>query len=839
MMNEQTEAPESMLAPPGSRTGMSAPALKRALLDHLFYTCAKDIADAQAPDLYRALAHTVRDRLIHRWLATRHNYLSQEDVKLVCYLSSEFLVGRSLGLCLVNLGLYESAELIMRERGFELSAILEQETDPGLGNGGLGRLAACFMDSLATLELPAIGYGIRYDFGIFEQLIEDGRQIERRDNWLQHGSAWEMPRHEYSQIVRFGGHVEMHADRNGRMRMEWVGAQEVLGLPFDSFIIGHQTNTVNTLRLWSARATRDFNLALFNEGDYRKAVEQKMDSENISKVLYPNDKTEAGKVLRLKQQYFFVACSIADIVRRYKNTHETMDQLPERIAIQLNDTHPAIAVAELMRVLVDQEQLEWDAAWNLSQRTLGYTNHTLLPEALEKWPVKMFEALLPRHLQIIYEINRRFLRTVHIHWQGDAERMRRMSLIEEGDTKQIRMAHLATVGCHSINGVAELHTQLIKEDLLKDFYELWPERFNNKTNGVTPRRWLLYANQRLSDLITTRIGTAWSERNFDQIRRLKDFANDDELLTQLWRVKHENKKDLVHIVKQRTDVELDPNSLFVVQVKRIHEYKRQLLAILQVISMYIDCKRHPEQVTVPRSYIFAGKAAAGYQVAKLHIKLINDVADIINSDPGVSNRMRVAFVPNYSVSLAERIFPASDLSVQISLAGKEASGTGNMKFAMNGALTIGTLDGANVEIRREVGEENFFLFGLKAHEVKELRTRGYVPKAFIAKSPRLKEIIELIGSGFFSPDEPDRFASVAEDLQTRDTFMVCADFDAYVEAEARAAAAYLDKKTWSRSALLNIAGSARFSSDETIRAYAKEIWKVRPIPVDMRLLTEH
>jgi glycogen phosphorylase len=839
-MNEQTvDAPDSMLAPPGSRTGMSAPALKRALLDHLFFTCAKDIADATALDLYRALAHTVRDRLIHRWLATRHNYLSAEDVKIVCYLSSEFLTGRSLGLCLVNLGLYESAELILKERGFDLGTILETETDPGLGNGGLGRLAACFMDSLASLELPAVGYGIRYDFGIFEQLIEDGRQIERRDNWLSHGSAWEMPRHEYSQIVRFGGHVEMHTDHNGKMRMEWVGAQEVLGLPFDSFIIGHQTNTVNTLRLWSARATRDFNLALFNEGDYRRAVEQKMDSENISKVLYPNDKTEAGKILRLKQQYFFVACSIADIVRRYKNTHDTMDQLPDRIAIQLNDTHPAIAVAELMRVLVDQEQLDWDKAWSLSQRTLGYTNHTLLPEALEKWPVKMFEALLPRHLQIIYEINRRFLRTVHIHWQGDAERMRRMSLIEEGDVKQIRMAHLATVGSHSINGVAALHTQLIKEDLLKDFYELWPERFNNKTNGVTPRRWLIYANPRLSSVITSRIGTSWSERNFDQIRKLKDFAHDQTLLDELWRVKQENKKDLARIIKQRIDVDVDPSSMFVVQVKRIHEYKRQLLAILQVISLYLDLKRNPELVTVPRTYIFAGKAAAGYQVAKLHIKLINDVADIVNNDPATSNRLRVAFIPNYGVSLAERIFPASDVSVQISLAGKEASGTGNMKFAMNGALTVGTLDGANVEIREEVGEENFFLFGMQAHEVKELRNAGYRPKDFIAMNARLKEIVELLASGFFSPDEPDRFQPVADDLQNRDQFMVCADFEAYVEAEGRAAKAFLDKKWWSKAALYNIAGSARFSSDETIKAYAKEIWKIRPLPVDMGLLSEH
>ncbi len=839
MFRESDVAEDSTpLTSPGARTGMSTPALRRALIDHLLYTCTKDIADATPFDLYRALSHAVRDRLVHRWLATRHTYLADGDVKLVCYLSSEFLIGRSLGLCLVNLGLVDKVTTILKERGFELEAVLSCENDPGLGNGGLGRLAACFMDSLATLELPAMGYGIRYDYGIFKQIIKDGQQMEQRDDWLQDGSAREMPRYELSQIVNFGGRVETHTDPDGRLRAQWVDTHQVLGLPYDIYVLGHKTDTVGTLRLWSARATRDFNLALFNEGDFRRAVEQKIDSESISKVLYPNDSTDAGKVLRLQQQYFFVACSIADIMRRYKTRHRTFDDLPQRVSIQLNDTHPSIAVAELMRVLVDVENLEWDRAWDLCQRSLAYTNHTLLPEALEKWPVRMFERLLPRHLQIIYEINRRFLKIVHVQWPGDSERLQRMSLIEEGEDKQIRMAHLATVGCFSINGVAQLHTELIKTDLLKDFYELWPERFNNKTNGVTPRRWLLHANTKLSELITTRIGNAWTERHFDQIRNLRDFVGDEALLDSLWQVKRHNKQSLGRLVKELCHVELNPDSLFVVQVKRFHEYKRQLLAILQVISLYLDIKRDPGLSIVPRTYIFSGKAAAGYRTAKQHIHLINDVADIINNDPAVAGRIRVAFVPNYGVSLAQVLIPAADLSVQISLAGKEASGTGNMKFAMNGALTIGTLDGANVEIRDEVGEDNFFLFGLTAPEVKAVRKRGYHPGDYIRESWRLREVVGMLEIGFFSPNEPQRFSEIVQNLRETDPFMVCADFDAYVAAEAGAAEAYRDKRTWARKALLNIAGSARFSSDETVSQYAREIWKIRPVPVDMRRFSD-
>jgi starch phosphorylase len=839
-MNRESDAIENTSPPPapGARTGMSKPALRRALIEHLLYTCTKEIADATAFDLYRALSHAVRDRLVHRWLATRNTYLANGDVKLVCYLSSEFLIGRSLGLCLVNLGLEEKVTSILKEHGFDLATVLECENDPGLGNGGLGRLAACFMDSFATMELPAMGYGIRYDYGIFKQLLKDGQQVEQRDDWLQDGSAREMPRYELSQLVNFGGRVETHTDPDGRLRVQWVDTQQVLGLPYDTYVVGHQTDTVGTLRLWSARATRDFNLQLFNEGDFRRAVEQKIDSESISKVLYPNDSTDAGKILRLQQQYFFVACSIADIIRRYKTRHTTFDDLPQRIAIQLNDTHPSIAVAELMRVLVDLENFDWDRAWDICQRTCAYTNHTLLPEALEKWPVRMFEQLLPRHLQIIYEINRRFLKVVHVRWPNDTARLERMSLIEESSDKQIRMAHLATVGSFSINGVAKLHTELIKSDLLRDFYELWPERFNNKTNGVTPRRWLLHANVRLSELITTRIGSAWTLRHFNDIRRLKDFVNDEALLEKLWQVKRENKLAVVRLVKERINVDLNPDSIFVVQVKRIHEYKRQLLAIMQVISLYMEIKRDPNLQIVPRSYIFSGKAAAGYQTAKQHIHLINDVADIINNDPAIGGRIRVAFVPNYNVSLAEVLIPGADLSVQISLAGKEASGTGNMKLTMNGALTIGTLDGANVEIREEVGEDNFFLFGLTAPEVKLLKIEGYDPNHFIQRSPRLREVVGMLESGFFSPSDPGRFSAIVASLRSIDPFMVCADFDAYVAKEAEAAQAYTDQRTWSRKALLNIAGSARFSSDETVTHYAEEIWKIRPVPVDMSKCAE-
>jgi starch phosphorylase len=832
-------APENGRArPAGRRASLQTDEFRLAVVEHLIHTCAKDVREASPYDLYQAFAHTVRDRLVHRWLATQRTHV-ERDVKRVCYLSSEFLTGRSLGLCLMNMGLYEAAEALAADRGFSLGQILDQEGDPGLGNGGLGRLAACFMDSLATLELPAFGYGIRYDFGMFEQKIEGGRQLEQHDNWLHLGNAWELPRHEDAQTVRFGGRVEFHRDMDGAVRASWVDARAVVGLPYDSFIVGHRTDTVNTLRLWAARATRDFDLQFFNEGDFRRAVEEKIDTENISKVLYPNDQSEEGKALRLKQQYFFVACSIADIVKRYKAGHASFDTFADKVAIQLNDTHPSIAVAELMRVLVDEERLDWDHAWSITHRTLAYTNHTLLPEALEQWPVAMFERLLPRHLQIIYEVNQRFLHDVQLRWPGDLDRLRDLSIINETGRRQVRMAHLATIGAHSVNGVAELHTTLLKEHLLHGFHELWPERFNNKTNGVTPRRWILHANPRLTQLVTSRIGSSWiDEPDLSRLHQLAPYAEDDKFLDALWRVKQQNKADVVALVEARTGVTLPPEAMFVVQVKRIHEYKRQLLACLQIVSHYLALKRDPDVPHTPRAYVFAGKAAPGYAMAKLHIRLLNDVASVINADPAVRGRLAMAFVPNYGVTLAQTIIPSADVSLQISTAGKEASGTSNMKFALNGALTLGTLDGANVEIRDSVGHDNFFLFGMTAGEVEAQRRAGYRPREAAAASPVLTQALELIGSGFFSLGDRDRYKPILDDLQWNDPFMVCADFDAYCAAEARAAAAYLAPRDWSRRALFNIMGASRFSSDATIRQYASEIWGIVPVKTDLALVQD-
>jgi glycogen phosphorylase len=832
-----SDKPGPRRIPSFTRVGMDPGTFKRSVLDHLLYTCARELREASARDLYEALAHTVRDRLVHRWLATQRTY-QERDVKRVYYLSSEFLTGRSLGLCLLNLGLYETAEGLAAERSFDLEAVLDQEGDPGLGNGGLGRLAACFMDSLATLALPAVGCGIRYDFGIFEQRIEDGRQVELHDNWLQGGNAWELPRLEDALTVRLGGRTEMRHDPDGRLRVDWIAARTILGVPYDSFIVGHKADTVNTLRLWAARATQDFNLKFFNEGDYRRAVEEKIDSENISKVLYPNDQTEEGKALRLKQQYFFVACSVGDIVRRFKRAHRGFDLFPKRVAIQLNDTHPSIAIAELMRLFLDEEGLDWETAWSLTERTFGYTNHTLMPEALEKWPVPLLEQLLPRHLQIIYEINQRFLRRVQTQWPTDLDRLSRMSIIEEATPRQVRMSHLATVGSHSVNGVAQLHTDLVKRELLADFHDLLPDRFNNKTNGVSPRRWVLYSNPRLTHLISSRLGSDWIDRDLRELRQVSRLGGDRPFLEALAAVKRANKRDLAVMVKRRTGIELPPEAMFVVQVKRFHEYKRQLLACFGVIAQYLRIKNNPDADVVPRVYLFSGKAAAGYTMAKLHIKLINDIAAVVNSDPVVQGRLAVAFLPNYGVSLAQAIIPAADVSVQISTAGKEASGTSNMKFALNGALTIGTLDGANVEIREEVGPDNFFLFGLRVDQVASLRNGGYDPQVYLRRSPALTEVLALIESGFFSFGEPERFAPILDSIRWHDPYMICADFEDFLSAEARAAELFRDPIEWSRRALFNIAGASHFSSDDTIRKYASEIWGLQPVTVDLQLVGE-
>jgi len=839
MKAAEREAPKSSRPPrievrvEDDRTGMDAVTFKRALLDHLRYTQSKTERSAHRYDWYVALAHTVRDRAVHRWIKTDDAHRTA-DAKRIYYLSAEFLPGRFLANNLINLGLYDTAKHVLAELDLDIGDVLETEVDPGLGNGGLGRLAACFLDSMATLGYAGMGHGIRYEFGIFHQEIKDGRQIEHPDEWLRYGFPWEITRPEEAVSVGFGGTVDEHVDRTGRLRVRWTPATQVIGVPHDTPVIGYGNDTVLSLRLWRARASEEFDLAVFNDGDYRKAVEEKAISESISKVLYPNDQSLEGKILRLKQQYFFSACAIHDIVLRYLRDHVTFEEFPERVAIQLNDTHPVIAIGELMRVFIDEHALSWEKAWDLTQRTFAYTNHTLLTEALERWPVKMFEQLLPRHLQIIYEINRRFLRQVIMRWPNDsAERQRRLSLIQEGEwggERQIRMANLAVVASHSVNGVAALHSELVKSDLLRDFAELWPERFNNKTNGVTPRRWLLQANPQLARAITSRIGEGWVT-DLSQLSRLLPLAEEKEFRAEIRRIKRENKALLGREIKRVLDIDVNLDSMFDVQIKRLHEYKRQLLCCMHVVALYNRIKHDPTAPFVPRTVIFGGKAAPGYMMAKMHIKLINDVAEVVNKDPDVGSKLKVMFLPNYRVSLAEKIFPASDLSEQISTAGKEASGTGNMKFQMNGALTIGTLDGANVEIREEVGAENFFLFGLTDAEVVATKRAGYRPAEYVERSPELRKVIDRISSGFFSPEEPDLYHDMVKNLLAHDPYLVCADFDSYVACQDRAAQTYTDQDQWSRMAIVNIAKSGKFSSDRTILEYAKEIWEAEPVTV--------
>jgi len=824
-----TRAPSPEIRVEDDRTGMDPVTLERAVLDHLYYTCSKDEKTATLLDVYRAVAHATRDRLVHRWIKTQRTYYEQ-DAKRVYYLSAEFLLGRALGQNLISLGLYELARRLMASRDIDFDAVLDHEPDPGLGNGGLGRLAACFLDSMATLALPGYGYGIRYEFGIFEQALRDGWQQERADAWLRFGSPWEIARHEYTVPVSFYGRTEQYVDEQGRRRVRWVDTQRVLGVPYDTPVAGYGNDTVNTLRLWSARASSDLDLSVFNAGDYRRAVEEKALSESISKVLYPNDESPEGKELRLKQQYLFVCCSLHDIVRRFKKKETDLRKLPDKAAIQLNDTHPAVAVPELMRILVDDELLSWDDAWDVTRRTIAYTNHTLLPEALERWPVHTFERMLPRHLSIIYEINQRFLREVHIHAPNDHDRQRRMSIIEEGPERQVRMAHLAVVGSHSVNGVAALHSELVKTRLLPDFAEMWPARFNNKTNGVTPRRWLLLANPKLAAAVTRKIGREWIT-DLDRLRELDPLATNGGFLHELRAIKLHNKQVLARIIKERTGVSVDPASLFDVQVKRIHEYKRQLLNALHIIASYVALKRDPGRDVVPRTFIFGGKAAPGYATAKLHIKLISDVASMVNADPAVGDKLKVVFIPNYGVTLAERIIPAADLSEQLSMAGMEASGTGNMKFAMNGALTIGTLDGANIEIREAVGAESFFLFGLDAPQVEAAKAAGYHPARHIEESPTLRGAIEALESGFFSPDDPSRFHAIADSLRNRDPYLCCADFDAYAACQERVAASYRQPEAWGAMVVHNLARVGKFSSDRTIREYAEDIWGARPVRV--------
>ena len=814
-----------------TRTGLGVEALERAFLDNLFFLQARFPEVASRRDCYLALAYTVRDRLLQRWVRTSRTYKEQGS-RTVCYLSAEFLIGPQLGNNLLSLGIQDNARAAMAKLGLSLDELLEHEEEPGLGNGGLGRLAACYLDSLATLQIPAIGYGIRYEFGIFQQAIRDGWQVERTDKWLRYGNPWQIHRPGIQFDVKLGGHTESFTDAEGRHRARWTPARVVRGIAHDTPVAGYGVTTTNLLRLWSAEAPESFDFAAFNAGDYYRAVEQKMFSETLTKVLYPNDEPEVGKELRLEQQYFFVSCSLQDMIRLELQRSATLDRFHEKFVVQLNDTHPSIAVAELMRLLVDEHGMDWERAWEVTSRTFAYTNHTLLPEALETWPVRLFQRVLPRHLEIIYEINRRFLDEVRLASPGDDDRVRRLSLIDESGARSVRMAHLAAVGSFAINGVAELHTALLEQDVLRDFHQWAPGKFSNKTNGVTPRRFLALCNPGLAGLITEAIGEGWL-RDLERLRDLEPHAEDPSFREAFRRVKLANKGAFAAAIEARTGVRVEPSALMDVQVKRIHEYKRQHLNVLHVISLYKRLKDDPSLATIPRTVVLGGKAAPGYVLAKLIIKLIHAVAEVVNRDRAVAGRLALAFFPDYNVRNAQPIFPAADLSEQISLAGKEASGTGNMKFAMNGALTIGTLDGANVEIREEVGAENFFLFGLTAAEVAERRRTGYRPYDRYASDPLLREVIDLLASGFFSQGDRELFRPLVGGLLDHDPYMLLEDFSSYVAAQDEVAAAYRDPERWTRMSILNVARIGKFSSDRAIREYCNDIWHVRPVPVDL------
>ena len=828
-MNLTTTSP--LIQVEDDRTGLSVETLKRALADNLFYIQGKFPAIATKYDCYMALAYTLRDRLLQRWLNTFQTYLQREN-KVVCYLSAEFLLGPHLGNNLINLDLWEPVRQATQESGLDLQELIDLEEEPGLGNGGLGRLAACYLDSLATLEIPAIGYGIRYEFGIFDQIIQDGWQVEITDKWLQLGNPWELVRPEAAVMVKLGGHTESYQDERGNYRVRWVPGSILKGIPYDTPILGYRVSTANNLRLWRAEAAEAFDFQRFNVGDYYGAVNEKITSENLTKVLYPNDEQIQGKELRLAQQYFFVSCSLQDMIRIHLYENQSLNNFHESFAVQLNDTHPAIAVAELMRLLVDEHHLPWQRAWEITEKSLGYTNHTLLPEALEKWSLGLFGGLLPRHLEIIYEINQQFLDQVRLKYPQDGDKLSRLSLIDEGGEKYIRMAHLACVGSHAINGVAQLHSDLLKQTVLKDFYELWPEKFSNKTNGVTPRRWLVLSNPRLTQLITNHIGPSWI-KNLDHLRQLEHFAEDARFREQWREIKRAVKVDLAQYIQEKNGLQVNPDSLFDVQVKRIHEYKRQHLNILQVIHLYLQLKNNPNLDIPPRTFIFGGKAAPGYYLAKLIIKLINAVGEVVNKDPAIGDRLKVVFLSDYNVKLGQRVYPAADLSEQISTAGKEASGTGNMKFSLNGALTLGTLDGANIEIREEVGAENFFLFGLTAPEVSQLQSQGYYPWDYYQNNPHLKAAIDLINSGFFSHGDTNLFRPLVDSLLASDPFLVLADFAAYVEAQSQVGQAYQDAEQWSKMSILNVARMGKFSSDRAIREYCQEIWHIDPVVVEL------
>jgi starch phosphorylase len=812
------------------RATAAAPDLARRLIKNLHHQQGKLPTHATRNDWYMALAYTIRERILDRYIATLDAITGASvSAKVVAYLSAEFLVGPHLGNGLVSLGLREAAAQAVASVGHDLSTLLEQEEEPGLGNGGLGRLAACYMDSLATLNVPAIGYGIRYEFGIFDQALRDGWQVERTDKWLRFGNPWEIVRTEVTYDVKFGGRTEVYHDAQGCYRVAWIPNRMVKGVAYDTPVPGYRVPTTNLLRLWKAEATESFDLDAFNTGDYYGAVQEKAASETISKVLYPNDEPEAGKELRLTQQYFFVSCSLQDMIRLHLMRGKRLEEFDAFWAAQLNDTHPSIAVAELMRLLVDEHTMDWDTAWAITQHTCGYTNHTLLAEALEKWPLPLFARLLPRLLEIIYEINHRFLADVRQHHPGDDQLVRRLSIVDETGERYVRMAHLAAVGSHAINGVAALHSELLKQTVLRDFYTVMPDKFLNVTNGVTPRRWMVLSNPKLAALITRRIGDRWISDTEHELARIEPLAGDAGFQHEWQAVKTENKVDLAALIRDRTGVGVDPTSIFDIQVKRLHEYKRQHLNVLYLVTLYSRLKSRPGDATTPRTVIFGGKAAPSYRMAKLIIKLINNVADVVNRDRQVSDRLRVVFLPDFNVKNSQRVYPAADLSEQISLAGKEASGTGNMKFSMNGALTIGTLDGANVEIREAVGHENFFLFGLTAGEVEQTRARGYDPRSVYENNSELRETLDLIRDGAFSNGDRDLFRPLVDSLLYRDDYMLLADYQAYVDCQQRVQEAYRDRAKWTRMSILNSARVGRFSSDRSIREYCRDIWHVTPL----------
>ncbi len=822
---------ETLVRIEDDRTGTSIETLRRAMADHLFYTIGRFPELATKHDLYMALSYTVRDRLLHRWINTVETYF-KEKVRIVCYLSAEFLMGPQLGNNLLSMGLEKQFAEAAEMSGILLEDMIDEEEEPGLGNGGLGRLAACYLDSLATLSIPAIGYGIRYEFGIFDQEIHDGWQVEVTDKWLRLGNPWEIARPEAAVEVKIGGRIDIHTDALGKNIVDWIPEHIISGVPYDTPVPGYKTNTANTLRLWKAEAKESFDFQAFNAGDYLGAVNDKVFSENVSKVLYPNDNVAQGKRLRLEQQYFFVACSLQDCVRILKASGSSIEQFHEKFAFQLNDTHPSIAVPELMRILMDEHSMEWNQAWTITTNTFAYTNHTLLPEALEKWSVPLFAAVLPRHINIIYEINRRFLDQVRKLYPDDEAIVQRLSLIDDSGTHYVRMANLACVGSHAINGVAALHTELLKQDVLADFFKLWPEKFSNKTNGITPRRFIALANPDLTKLITSKIGDGWL-LDLTLLKKLEPFADDPGFLKEWAQVKRDQKVRLAKYISKNCHIEVDPDSLYDVQAKRMHEYKRQHLNVLHIVYLYNQIKKNPNLKITPRTFLFAGKAAPGYFSAKLVIKLINSVADVVNNDKDVAGRIKVAFIPDFNVTLGQILYPAADLSEQISTAGKEASGTGNMKFALNGALTIGTLDGANIEMLEDIGEENFFLFGLTAAQVHELKAKGYRPQEYYDKNPALREVIELIKNGHFSPDEPSRFRSITDQLLYHDDYLLFADFDSYVACQERAAQAYSEQSNWTRMSVLNVARMGKFSSDRSIREYCEEIWDVEPVQVEL------